>query len=345
MLRHRKAGVRGIDMANQSAHMWRATIILVTAVALSACVETTSSVVPDSTGYQSFAQAPATVAQPPVAAIAPAPAPPREWTGESGASGHPTMQASAIRAAAANFPACLEGLWPLAAKRNVSRATYDKYVTGLTPDLRIMDLLDAQPEFTKAFWDYLDILVSDARIQTGRALLAQHKAILDRVEQEYGVDRHIIVAIWGVESNYGTLGGERPVIRSTATLACVGRRQAYFRDEFLSTLEILHRGDVRQEQLKGSWAGAFGPTQFMPTSFKRFAVDFGGRPAGPRARPGDTRSSSPKASTTCLPTARTNSRSASGRQRELSARAASRSRAQPTAPICWCPPVTRGPAS
>ncbi len=90
-----------------------------------------------------------------------------EWTGESGSSGHPQMQASEIRKAAANFESCLEGLWPLAQKRNISRASFDKYVTGLTPDLRIMDLMDAQPEFTKAFWDYLDILVSDARIQGG----------------------------------------------------------------------------------------------------------------------------------------------------------------------------------
>ena len=139
-----------------------------------------------------------------------------------------------------------------------------------------MDLVDAQPEFTKAFWDYLDILVSDARIAGGREILAKHKAIFDKVEKQYGVDRHIITAIWGVESNYGTLGGDRPVLRSTATLACVGRRQAYFRDEFLSALEILHRGDLKPEQLIGSWAGAFGPTQFMPTSFKRFAVDFDG---------------------------------------------------------------------
>jgi lytic murein transglycosylase len=204
------------------------------------------------------------------------PAPPREWTGEDGSSGHPQMTARAIRTAAANFETCLEGFYPLAAKRGVSRASFDKYTKGLTPDLRIMDLVDAQPEFTKAFWDYLDILVNDARVQNGLAMLAQHKASFDAVEKAYGVDRYIITAIWGVESNYGTLGGDRPVIRSTATLACVGRRQAYFRDEFLATLEILHRGDVRPEQLKGSWAGAFGPTQFMPTSFKRFAVDFDG---------------------------------------------------------------------
>jgi len=219
------------------------------------------------------AQAPAPGAPP---AVAPAPTPPKEWTGESGSSGHPEMQASAIRAAAARFESCVADLWPLAAKRNISRASFDKYTQGLTPDLRIMDLVDAQPEFTKAFWDYLDILVSDARIAGGREILAKNKAIFDKVEKQYGVDRNIITAIWGVESNYGTLGGDRPVLRSTATLSCIGRRQAYFRDEFLSALEILHRGDLKPEQLIGSWAGAFGPTQFMPTSFKRYAVDFDG---------------------------------------------------------------------
>jgi lytic murein transglycosylase len=105
-------------------------------------------------------------------------------------------------------------------------------------------------------------------------MLQRHAATFDAVERAYGVDRYVVTAIWGIESNYGPLGGERSVLRSTATLACIGRRQNYFRDEFLATLEILHRGDVRAEDLKGSWAGAFGPTQFMPTSFKRFAVDF-----------------------------------------------------------------------
>ncbi len=199
---------------------------------------------------------------------------PTEWSGESGASGHPLMAADAIRAAAANFRNCLEGLWPLAARRGVSRASFDANVTGLTPDLRIMDLLDSQPEFTKALWDYLDILVSDARIAKGQEVLTAYRPIFEQVEKAYGVDRYVITAIWGIESNFGTMGGDRPVIRSTATLACVGRRQGYFRDEFLSALEILHRGDVRPEHLIGSWAGAFGPTQFMPTSFKRFAVDF-----------------------------------------------------------------------
>jgi len=200
----------------------------------------------------------------------------KSWSGESGASGHPEMTAEAIRQAAADFPRCLASLWPQAAHRGISRATFEASTAGLTPDLRIMDLMDSQPEFTKSFWDYLDVLVTDARIQKGRELLEQHRAVFDRVERAYGVDRHVLAAIWGVETNYGTLAGDRPVLRSTATLACVGRRQAYFREEFLIALEILHRRDVRPDHLVGSWAGAFGPTQFMPRTFKRFAVDFDG---------------------------------------------------------------------
>jgi peptidoglycan lytic transglycosylase B len=199
---------------------------------------------------------------------------PPPWSGESGASGHPLMTADAIRAAATNFHDCIERLWPAAAHRGVSRSVFQKYAGSLTPDLRIMDLLDNQPEFTKSFWDYLDILVNSERIEQGRALLEKYRSTFDAVERAYGVDRFTIAAIWGVETNYGTLIGERSVIRSTATLACIGRRQSFFREEFLSTLEILQRGDVRPDHLVGSWAGAFGPTQFMPTSFKKYAVDF-----------------------------------------------------------------------
>ncbi|HEX3858300.1 MAG TPA: lytic murein transglycosylase [Pseudolabrys sp.] len=211
-----------------------------------------------------------TISQTPLTEPAPA------WTGQSGSSGDPSMTADAIRAAAANFHGCLERLWPLAARHGISRATFDANTRSLTPDLRIMDLLDSQPEFTKSFWDYLDLLVSDARIAQGRALLEKYRTTFDAVEKTYGVDRYIIAAIWGVETNYGTLGGERPVVRSTATLACIGRRQNYFREEFLSALEIINRGDMRADRMVGSWAGAFGPTQFMPTAFKRYAVDFDG---------------------------------------------------------------------
>lgn len=217
------------------------------------------------------------------------PVEPRDMTGTiqvnspSGAFGtdggrgvHPLMTNEAILAAAANFPNCIRELWPQAASRGVSAQTFETYTANLEPDLHIMDLLDAQPEFTKSIWDYLDTLVSDARIQRGAEILAQYQPIFDAAERTYGVDRHIVTAIWGIESNFGTAIGDRPVIRSTATLACVGRRQPYFREEFLATLEILQHGDIRPDRLKGSWAGAFGPTQFMPTAFKRYAVDFDG---------------------------------------------------------------------
>jgi len=215
-------------------------------------------------------QMPASGAVPPPAAQT------REWSGLSGASGNPLMSADAIRAAAAAFGTCLADLEPQAERRGIARGVYERLTAGLTPDLSIMDLLDAQPEFTKSPWDYLDVLVSDERVARGRALLAQYAKVFAAAERAYGVDRHIVAAIWGVESNYGTMGGDRPVLRSTATLACVGRRRDFFRGEFLAALEILARGDIAPGRLVGSWAGAFGPTQFMPTSFQRYAVDFDG---------------------------------------------------------------------
>jgi membrane-bound lytic murein transglycosylase B len=209
---------------------------------------------------------------PPQAAPGPDGGPP-PWSGEDGASGHPLMTAGAIRQAAANFSDCVAAMGPDAARRNITPQNFERFTAGLEPDLRIMDLMDSQPEFTKAIWDYLDILVNDNRLARGREILAQYKPQFDAAEKTYGVDRYAIAAIWGIESNYSTQMGDRSVLNSTATLACIGRRQAYFKDEFLSALEILSRGDLRPEQLRGSWAGAFGPTQFMPTAFKRYAVD------------------------------------------------------------------------
>ncbi len=224
-----------------------------------------------------FTPKPGGSAQPPQGGSSPAgTSGPLPWTGEDGASGHPLMTAAAIREAAANFGNCVAGMWPDAARRGVSQESFQKFTAGLQPDLRIMDLMDSQPEFTKAIWEYLDILVNDVRMAKGREILAKHKAEFDAVERAYGVDRYIVASIWGIESNYSTMIGDRSVLNSTATLACIGRRQKYFKDEFLVALEILHRGDLRPEQLRGSWAGAFGPTQFMPTAFKRYAVDADG---------------------------------------------------------------------
>ena len=124
---------------------------------------------------------------------------PLPWSGEDGASGHPLMTASAIREAAANFDNCVASMWPDAARRNISQENFQRFTAGLTPDLRIMDLMDSQPEFTKSIWDYLDILVNDNRLAKGREILSQYKPQFDATEKAYGVDRYVIAAIWGIE--------------------------------------------------------------------------------------------------------------------------------------------------
>lgn len=191
-------------------------------------------------------------------------------------SGHPDMTQAAIARATADFPRCVASLWPQAAKRGLSRASFARITRGLEPDLSIMEKLDRQPEFSKPGWEYLETLVSEKRIATGREMLARHEPTFTAMERAFGVDRHVVAAIWGVESNFGTTMGDRPVLRSTATLACIGRRQNYFRDEFVRAIEIVHRGDIAADAFNGSWAGAFGQTQFMPTAFLRHAVDFDG---------------------------------------------------------------------
>jgi membrane-bound lytic murein transglycosylase B len=196
------------------------------------------------------------------------------WSGQSGSSRHPLMTADAIRAAAADFKTCIENQWPEAQRRGVSPETFDAATAKLAPDLQIMDLLDNQPEYEKPIWDYIDAIVTDERIAQGRALLDEHRDIFDAVENAYGVDRHVLAAIWGVETNYSKEMDSRLVVRSTATLACIGRRQGHFREEFLTALEILQHGDIAPERFTGNWAGAFDGTQFEPTTYRRFAVDF-----------------------------------------------------------------------
>ena len=196
------------------------------------------------------------------------------WSGQSGSSGNPLMTAEAIKRAAANFRKCLEDQWPEAQRRGVTRANFDAYTAKLTPDLQIMDLLDDQPEFARPVGDYVESIVTEDRIAQGHAALDQYRETFDAIENVYGVDRAVIAAIWSVETNFGKQANDRPVLRSTATLACVGRRQGYYREEFVSALEIAAKGDVAVDKFNGNWAGAFGGTQFMPTAFKQFAVDF-----------------------------------------------------------------------
>lgn len=176
----------------------------------------------------------------------------------------------------AAFASCLASLRADAQARGVSGATYDAHTAALTPDMAVIGFLDAQPEFVTPIWDYLAALVDDERVADGRAMLAEWATVLARVESEYGVDAATVVAVWGVESNYGRNFGSRPLLTSLSTLSCFGRRQSFFRGEFFTTLRIIQEGHVAPDRLTGSWAGAFGHTQFMPSTFMRLAVDFDG---------------------------------------------------------------------
>lgn len=178
--------------------------------------------------------------------------------------------------AAQDFDACLSALRTEAIAKGVAVGTFDTHVAALQPDMAVVGFLDAQPEFVTPIWDYMAGLVDDERVADGRAMLEQWRDTLVRVEQAYGVDPATVVAVWGVESNYGRNFGSRPLLTSLATLSCFGRRQAFFRGEFFTTLKIIEGGHVAPERLTGSWAGAFGHTQFMPSTFMRLAVDFDG---------------------------------------------------------------------
>ena len=177
---------------------------------------------------------------------------------------------------AAAFRSCLNELQGSAAFRNIDRATFSQHTQNLAPDPSVLVLLDRQPEFTLPVWDYIAVLVDDERVADGRAAYAKWQDTLRRIEQQSGVAPHIVMGVWGVESNFGQILGGRPLVQSLATLSCFGRRQAYFRGELAAALRILQEGHVAPQQLTGSWAGAFGQTQFMPSTFFRSAVDFDG---------------------------------------------------------------------
>ncbi|MBF8162843.1 lytic murein transglycosylase [Ectopseudomonas hydrolytica] len=158
----------------------------------------------------------------------------------------------------------------------IDAALFDRVFAGITPDPSVIKADSSQPEFTRPVWEYLDGAVSASRIGRGRVLLAQHNAVLQRIEQRYGVEAPVLVAIWGLESNFGSNIGGHSVIRSLSTLAFEGRRQAFWRTQLLAALQILQNGDISSEHMIGSWAGAMGQTQFMPTTYNQHAVDFDG---------------------------------------------------------------------
>jgi lytic murein transglycosylase len=184
-------------------------------------------------------------------------------------SGAPTLSPAA-------WAQCLQRLQPVATQAGINAATWSTHMATVEPDASVLLKLDNQPEFKTPIWDYLAGLVDDERVADGQRLLREHAVTLQAVEQQYGVDPATVVAVWGVESNFGQSFGHYPLVQSLGTLSCFGRRQAFFQKELWATLRILQGGHVAPEAMVGSWAGAFGHTQFMPTTYEQLAVDFDG---------------------------------------------------------------------
>ncbi len=180
------------------------------------------------------------------------------------------------QAGASSFSDCLASLRGAAQAGGADSATFDQATHGLTPNPEILALAEVQPEFKTPIWDYLAGLVDEERVNDGRAVMTRWNKALALAQSRFGVDPATLTAVWGVESNYGRSFGSRPVVQSLATLSCGGRRQAYFRSEFIAALKIIQHGDIDPAQFNGSWAGAFGHTQFMPSTFLRVAVDLDG---------------------------------------------------------------------
>ena len=165
---------------------------------------------------------------------------------------------------------------PRALAAGITPATFDAAFADIRYNAGVVEKDRNQNEFTKTLWDYLTTAVSDDRIRNGQAALAENAALFDAIKARYGVDRHVVAAIWGLESAYGTFRGDINLIEAMATLAYEGRRGAFFEAQLIAGLRILQNGDTVPVQMRGSWAGAMGHTQFMPTSYEAFAVDFTG---------------------------------------------------------------------
>ncbi len=157
--------------------------------------------------------------------------------------------------------------------QGISAATLDAALTGIEPAERVVALDRGQPEFLQTFTDYLARRVTAARVERGRALLQEHAALLDAIERQYGVPKAVLVAFWGMETNYGLVQGSLNIPASLATLAFDGRRSEFFRGQLLDALRIIDAGHVSAADMKGSWAGAMGQMQFMPSTFRAYAVD------------------------------------------------------------------------
>jgi len=163
-----------------------------------------------------------------------------------------------------------------AASAGIRRDVLDRAFRGVRYDPEVVAKDRNQSEFKREIWDYLDAAVSPKRVEDGQEALRRHRRVLERIEAHYGVEKEIVTAVWGMESTYGTRLGDLPLVQSLATLAYDGRRGAFFEKQLIAALQILQSRDVRPENMKGSWAGAMGHTQFIPTSYLAYAVDFTG---------------------------------------------------------------------
>ncbi|MGL4318085.1 MAG: lytic murein transglycosylase [Pseudomonas sp.] len=163
-----------------------------------------------------------------------------------------------------------------AMRAGIQAEVFDNAFAGIGPDQAVVDADRSQPEFTRPVWEYLEGAISPVRVRKGQALLTEHADTLSAIEQRYGVDRQVLVAIWGMESSFGQFMGDKSVIGSLATLAYEGRRPQFAEEQLLAALQILQTGDTTPAGLRGSWAGAMGQTQFIPTTYLTHAVDFDG---------------------------------------------------------------------
>jgi membrane-bound lytic murein transglycosylase B len=173
----------------------------------------------------------------------------------------------------ATFGACLAEIGREAKGQGIAATTVDQTLAGVQFNARVIELDRAQPEFFQTFWRYMDSRVTEARIQRGRDLLLTHQGLLAATASRYGVPAQYLVAFWGLESNYGQFTGTMRILDSLATLACDERRPAFFKGELIAAVRMVANGDVTRERLLGSWAGAMGQTQFMPSTFLRYATD------------------------------------------------------------------------
>ena len=172
-----------------------------------------------------------------------------------------------------DFDTWLAGLRQEATAQGISAATLDAALTGITPVVRVVELDQRQPEFQQTFYDYLGRRVTEGRVARGQALLQEHAVLFDAVEARYGIPKSVLVAFWGLETNFGATLGNLNIPASLATLAYDGRRSAFFRTQLLDALRIIDAGHVQAIDMNGSWAGAMGHMQFMPSTFQAYAVD------------------------------------------------------------------------